>query len=878
MKYKLILCLLFISFKTLYAQEPDKLLSFTLQNASLKEIMTHIEKETDFSFVYNENIDLSQKKSILVKEKSLTSTLSSIFRNTGISWKINGKHIVLQKESKKISVSGYISDKSSNETLIGANIGETGSNSGAATNNYGYFTFLLPEGKTELQASYVGYQTKKIPLSLTRDTIIHIQLEQSAWLKEVVIDAETNKPFNPSSGVIELSMEQIKSVPTAFGEYDVLKAIQMLPGVNAGVEGTSGIYVRGGGPDQNLTLLDGVNVYGTNHFFGVFSIFNGDAVKKVTLYKSSFPARFGGRLSSVIDTRLKEGDMKKFQGNIGIGLLSSRLNLEGPIVKDKTSFNFSARRSYVDAFLRGARLITDETVPIIYFYDLNVKLNHRFSDRSRLYLSIYKGTDMMGSKTENDNYSGSYYSNRYSHNLNYNWGNTISSLRWNYVFNNKLFANATASYNNYRFDFKSSNAQTSGNNMGKDDIPYKYKYTSYQYSGIKDWSGNLDLEYLPDDRNHFRFGGGYIHHNFKPEIHGNKQFEEQNGKIIKDIDQPYLSENIAANETALYAEDEFSLSGKWKANLGFHVSTFSVGQKNYSSIQPRASVGYEANRNLSFKTSYSEMSQYIHLLTTNALSNPTDIWVPATPNLAPMFSRQFTLGAFYDLKNGYHFSVEGFYKSMNNLLEYKDGATWASVSTPWYMQVEAGKGKSYGIELFAQKTTGKLTGWIGYTWAKNNRQFPTINEGKTFPYKYDRRHDVKINLAYKFNEKIDVSAAWTFAFGNKITIPFEEYASLPSKDLRPNFYYDNSQYIEHYKDRNNYQMPPTHHLDLSMNYYRKKSEKGRQGVWNLSIFNVYNQNCPYTVYPEYSESKQKFVLKRISFLPFLPSVTYTYHF
>ncbi len=878
-KQLITLCLCFLTIQAAKAQR-EVLLSISVKDRPMKEILKEVEAQSDYTFVYNQTIDLSAVKSIAFENKTLQDALQLLFYNTGIEWKISGKHILLNKSRKKFTVSGFVSDLSNRETLIGATISDGSSGLGTMTNDYGYFSLSVPEGAVSLHISYIGYKSQNISLQLGCDTVIKFELEQYNWLQEVVVTPD-NKLFSPSSGSIEFSMEDIKNTPVPFGETDVLKTLQLLPGIQSGVEGSSGLYVRGGGPDQNLTLLDGVNVYNISHFYGLFSIFNGDAVKKVTLYKGSFPARFGGRLSSVVDVRMKDGDMQHYHGSFSIGLLSSRFNLEGPIVKDRTSFSFSARRSYLDGFLRIAGMVTDETVPIVYFYDVNAKLNHRFSDKSRLYLSFYNGLDKMGAKTEKQ------YNYEYNlDNVDYKWGNTIGSLRWNYIFNNKLFANATIAYNNYNFDFQNTMSYKSkdpGENQGS-SRNYGYKYTTYQYSGIEDWSANLDFEYSPVNKHNIRFGGEYIHHLFSPEVHGTRQFEEEDNKIIKNDDNSFLSEKIIGNETSLYIEDEISLTSKWKTNLGVHLSGFGVKGTTYWSLQPRLSLGFEMNRNLSFKTSYTEMSQYIHLLTSSALSQPTDLWVPVTPNLPPMTSRQITLGAYYNTRSGYNFSVEGFYKTMHNLLEYKNGASWANASTSWDKQVESGEGSSYGIELFAQKTMNKLTGWIGYTLARNDRKFPTINEGKRFPAKYDRRHDVKLNLSYKLNEKLDFSAAWTYASGNNVTLALEEYPSLPDWETEnPRSNYDlagasGSHWIKRYEDWNNYRMPATHHLDLSINYYRKKSPKGQQASWNLTIYNVYNQTCPFLTYPGYSDTKGKFVLKQISFLPVLPSLTYTYKF
>ena len=864
---------------TSLAQENLPQVGYSGEDESLQVIIHTIEQQTGYSFAYNETIRLDRKKSLRFENLPLKDALNRIFEKTGIQWTIKGKHIILQNAGRKATVSGYIIDSRTGETLIGANIYESINKRGTLSNNYGYFTFSHTNESTSLEISYVGYQTQVLELIPGKDSLVRIYMEPAGYLPEVLV-TENAKPFTSASGFIELSREQIKNTPAVFGETDVLKTIQLLPGVQAAVEGTSGIYVRGGGADQNLILLDGVNVYNTSHFYGIFSIFNGDAVKKVSLHKGSFPARFGGRLSSVVDIRLKDGDMKNFHGSVGIGLLSATLNLEGPIVKDRTSFNISARRSYADAFLRAAKLITGETVPIIYFYDLNLKMNHKFNDKSRLYLSLYNGKDLMGAKTEASSYYnyGGYggYNYRDINDMHFYWGNTVGSLRWNYVFNPQLFMNATLAYNNYKFDFRSKNSFN-------DYVTKNESYSlTYQNSGIRDFSANLDFEYFSNTKHHIRFGGGIISHTFKPEIHGSKEYIKEDGnEDSKEI--TFLSEKIDANETSLYIEDEISLNDHWKTNIGAHFSTFTVDGKFYHSIQPRLALGYEFNRNLSFKTSYSEMSQYIHLLTNNSLSNPTDLWVPSTPQLEPMESQQYSLGAYYDWRNGYQVSIEGFYKKMNNLLEYKEGALWGSANKPWYEQVESGKGRTYGVELFAQKTQGKLTGWIGYTLAWNFRKFPTINQGKEYPAKYDRRHDIKLNLSYKINDRWDVFGIWTYASGNTFSLPLNEYPSIKGLDPQSHsnkYYYGYADHywLEEYGERNNYRIDAFHHLDIGVNYYRKKNEKGRQGVWNFTIFNVYNNHCPFFVYPDISEKTGRRVLSQISLFPFLPSFTYTYKF
>lgn len=854
---------LFLSIYLLATAQTKKNISIDVKDISLKEITKKIEAQTDYSFVYNESVDLSIKKSVSVKDKPLAEVLKTVFTRTGIVWKISGKHIVLTKQARtNVVVSGYVTDSESGETLIGATIGDKNSGSGGISNSYGYYSIRIPSGEVELQASYVGYKAVSKTIELLNDTVINFKLPQGEYLKEVVVT--DTKRFSPSGSSIELSASDIKAMPAIMGEVDVIKSLQLLPGVQSGVEGTAGMYVRGGGADQNLYLLDGVSLYNTSHVFGLFSIFNGDAVKKVTLHKGSFPARFGGRLSSVVDIRLKDGDMYNYKADLTIGLLSSRLNVEGPIFKGKTSFNFSARRSYIDMFLRGAKKFTDDVVPILYFYDVNTKVNHKFSDKSRLYLSFYKGLDKIGYKDEEN-------SNNYKEKtqFDFNWGNTVASARWNYVFSNKLFANTTLAYNKYEFNIKSISKTV--------EEKRESSLEGFQNSDIKDWSLNTDFEFIPNEKHHVRFGGSFILHEFKPEVHGYKEEDTELGININNKVNYMIYDRVRANEASLYAEDEFSVYEKFKANLGLHFSLFNVQGKTYNSLQPRISLGYELNDNWGFKASYTKMNQYINLLMSSMISMPTDLWVPITKNLKPMQAHQFTLGVHYNTTNGYKFSVEGFYKKMQNILEYKDGSSWRDAYSTWESQVEAGKGWSYGTEFFAQKTFGKFTGWLGYTLAWNERKFPTINHGLKYPAKYDRRHDISLTTSYKLNKKIELGASWMYATGNNTTIAFEEYSPIPSIWYEGGIMMSSSTgLIPYVSQRNNYRLPATHHLDLDMKYHYSP-----QKIWTFTIYNVYNQFNPYFITTDnmgVGGGKHKNRITQYSLLGIVPSVSFTYKF
>lgn len=840
-------------------------ISLNIKNSSLKEIIKTVEEQTNYSFVYNETIDLNQKKNISIKDGALETTLSAIFNQTNVNWTILKNHILLSSRKTKqdiITISGHITDLESGETLIGASVSNKVSGTGNFSNSYGYYTIQIPKGKIELQASYIGYSPANINLYQERDTIINFRLSAGQQLEEVIVT--NKKQFSPSGSSMELSGSEITSMPSVFGESDVLKSLQYIPGVQSGIEGSVGMYVRGGSADQNLVLLDGVPIYNTGHAFGLFSIFNGDAVKKVSLHKGSFPARFGGRLSSVVDIRLKDGDMQNYHGTFNISLLSAKINIEGPIIKGKTSFNFSARRSYVDAITRIVEQFMDESIPVLYIYDINAKINHKFSDRSRLYFSLYNGKDKIGtnSKRKETNFSN-------ETNIDYRWGNTVASLRWNYIINNKLFVNTTVSYNQYRFDYKSYES------LEEENINSYYE--NFQHSEIKDLSANGDFEYNFSPKHILKFGGGIIHHKFNPEVHGSRirEIEDEEEKVNET--NHYLNDQIKAEEALIYIEDEFPIYNRLTANLGLHGSLFSVQGEVYTSLQPRISLGYQLNNKLSAKASYTKMNQYINLLTSNTLSQPTDLWVPITKKLKPMVANQYTFGTYFDTNNGYNFSFETFYKKMNNILEYKDGASWKDSYTSWEDQVEAGKGWSYGFEFFIQKTSGRFTGWLGYTLAWNNRKFETINQGKTFPAKYDRRHNITLTTSYLINKRIDISASWMYATGNNATLSTEEYQILPDKSNNYPSYEDLiSNSVAYTEKRNNYRLPSTHHLDLNMNY-RHSSRK----IWSFTVYNIYNRANPYIVYPGYSERDGevgKYKLFQYSLFRLVPSVTFTYKF
>ena len=732
--------------------------------------------------------------------------------------------------AQKRTISGYVMDAASKETLIGATIIDKNSGKGCTTNNYGFYTLTLDQGEANLQVSYVGYTQQNETVDLKENLSLNFALETNTTLGEVVVEASraTVSARSPQMSVVELPVQQIKSIPTLFGEADVLKAIQLLPGVQNGSEGSAGMYVRGGGPDENLLLLDGVPVYNVNHALGFFSVFNPDALKNVTLYKGSFPAHFGGRLSSVVDIRMKEGDMQKYHGNVSVGLISSKLNVEGPIVKDKLSFNLSFRRTYSDLLLKPALWIAKWKNPEMgklkagyYFYDLNAKLNWKISDKDRLFLSFYSGDDAIyfGVKYKDYDYEDVKYTDYMG--LNWKWGNMVSALRWNHVISQQLFMDASVNYTQYRhrlgMEITNECEYLQYNQTLKDEYTMAYK------SGINDITAKVDFDYTPLPNHEIRFGGNYTYHMFRPEVQSVKVSEENH----VEIDTVAGSSNVYAHETALYAEDNMTFGDIFRLNAGLHYSTFTVEGKHYWSVQPRLSASVMLASNLSLKTGYAYMTQYVHLLSNSSLSLPTDLWVPVTKKIVPMNAHQVSLGVFYELPRLFDISLEGYYKSMDNLLEYKDGASFFGSSETWENKVCLGKGWAYGIEFLVQRSFGKTTGWIGYTWAHSKRLFDRegmeINGGKVFPAKYDRRHDLSITVQHKFSDRFDLSGTWVFSSGNCGTLGTQIYEGLPNGWGIPTI---------NALERNNFRRGSYHRLDVGMNFHKQK------GDWSSNVDGV----------------------------------------
>ena len=800
--------------------------------------------------------------------------------------------------AQNFTISGYLYDGQSGESMINASVFDQLTRKGTVSNAYGFYSLTLPAGDVQLQYSYVGFQTENRSFKLTRDTVINIRYKESIELQEVTVTGHQKITGVQSTqmSAVEVPISQIKTIPTLFGEADLIKALQLLPGVQSGSEGSTGMYVRGGGPDENLFLLDGIPVYNINHLAGFFSVFNPDAVKNVTLYKGNFPARFGGRLSSVIDVRMNDGNEKAIRGNMSVGLISSKLNIEGPLFSEKTTFNFSARRTYFDILAQPLIMLAmkseqgeDESGSMTagyYFYDLNGKISHKFSDKDRLYLSLYMGDDAIYANyrtryRQDDNRNMSERAK-----LDWDWGNIVSSLRWNHVINNKLFMNATLAYTRYRF-----NLYVGSKFEEKVKTPPSYSLADFMVgyrSGIEDYTSKVDFDFAPHPDHDIKFGANHTYHIFKPGVSvARNEININNQKTINDT--VFGNSNVYSHETMAYIEDNISMGYALKFNLGLHYSLFGVQDKTYQSLQPRMSMRWLISDDLSLKAGYAAMSQNVHLLSNSNVSLPTDLWVPVTKRIEPMRSHQYSAGVFYNFRDLIDFSVEAYYKSMHNLIEYKDGSSFLGSSTGWEDKVVVGEGWAYGLEFLAQKSFGKTTGWIGYTWAKAERKFDRpgqeINYGKVFPAKFDRRHDFSFVLSHKFSDKFDLSGTWVIASGNTGTLSLQQYegAHFPQDVNWGSWISD----LNHISGRNNYRFNAYHRMDLGMNFHKIKKKGTR--TWNISIYNMYNNNNPFMVYPKETweeipptESNPNYTYKvtktlnQISIFPIIPSLTYSY--
>ncbi|MBC5992562.1 TonB-dependent receptor [Pontibacter cellulosilyticus] len=765
----------------------------------------------------------------------------------------------------KYTISGYVREQGSGESLIGVSVYRPGTTISTSTNTYGFYSLTLPaQDSVTLAFGYLGYKSQVKTLSLRQNVELNIQLQSEATLKEVEIVGERVEKVSQAVEMskLDIPISQIKSVPALLGEKDVMKVLQLMPGVQSGSEGNSGIYVRGGGPDQNLIILDDATVYNASHLFGFFSLFNGDALKSVELTKGGFPARYGGRLSSVIELNMKDGNKEELHGEGGIGILSSRLMLEGPLVKGKSSFLVSGRRTYADVLARP--FFKEDERPGYYFYDLNTKLNYDFGRKNKLYLSGYFGEDRFSILEKDDdevNKAG------------FNWGNATGTLRWNHLFNDRLFANTSLIFSRYKFNIFTDEKD------GDDEYSLRYS------SGIRDIGIKYDLDFLPNPQHSIRAGLLSTYHRFSP-----------SAIVVKDTDIDKFEskvDNIDVVESAVYIEDTYRPFVNLRLNGGLRLSHFYTKNKQYIRPEPRLSAAYNIKEDLAVKASFSQMNQYVHLLTNTGIGLPTDLWVPTTDRVAPQQSSQVALGFAKDfMKRDIALTVEGYYKKSDNIIGYKEGASFLLIEDPesaeevrWEDNITKGKGWSYGVEVLLQKKVGRLSGWAGYTLSWTQHQFDSLNFGQKYYARYDRRHDVSLVGIYELRKNITLSGTWVYGTGNAITMPIGTWnapRNTPTRDESRTGYTYWGMNSTQYGPMNGHRMAPYHRLDLGIQFHKQK--KWGERTWEVSFYNAYNRRNPFFYYLDERSTQvgdkyeSEVKLKQVTLFPIIPSVNYSFKF
>jgi len=770
--------------------------------------------------------------------------------------------------SQKYTISGSLRDASNGEDLIGARIlVKEKPGIGALTNVYGFYSLTLEKGSYTLIYQSIGFEPQEIQIELNDNVVKDLELKPKSKVLNTVEVTGEKLDENISSaemGVDKIKVKDVDAVPVLFGEKDIMKTMQLLPGVKSAGEGNAGFYVRGGGADQNLILLDGAPVYNASHLLGFFSVFNSDALKDVKLYKGAAPAQFGGRLSSVMDIKMKEGNAKKLSVSGGLGLISSRLTIEAPIVKNKGSFIVSGRRTYVDVFLPLMKNKNEGlSKSTLFFYDFNAKANYRITDKDRVFVSGYFGRDVFG----------------FAEQFKFNWGNATATARWNHIFSKKLFSNTSMIFSNYNYKI-SFGSPGSEIQIG---------------SQIQDYNLKQDFNYYLNNKNTLSFGGNVIHHTFKP------------GEIDTGEDIPFVLNDITKRyslESALYLSNEQKIKNRITLIYGLRYSNFtqigpgdiytynidgdvtdttyySNNEKvaSFNGLSPRFAFNYLLDEKSSIKAGFSRTYQYLHLLSNSTASTPTDVWIPSSNNVKPEIANQYTIGYFRNFKdNLIEMSTEVYYKSMINSIDYRDGAE-VTLNPTVEGELLYGIGRAYGVEFLVKKRRGKLTGWVSYTLSKTEKLFDQINQGSWFPAKQDRRHDISIVAIYKLNDRLTFSGTWVYYTGNAVTFPTAKYQI-------------GGQLVDYYSERNGYRMPNYHRLDLGITLNNKNyktavdPETGKEiqvkkrfeSSWNFSVYNAYSRQNAYSISFQENEDTGKTEAVQLSLFKLIPSISYNFKF
>lgn len=872
-----------------WAQKPlDVQISITFDDKTLEEALFLLIDEADVRISFSDDILPDKRITYQAHQRRVADVLDYLFQSTSLKYEQRDRRIIIYvgdppPAKRWFTISGFLSDSASLEPLIGASIIDVHTQKWAVTNSDGFFSLTLPAGSVSLSLSYVGYKPQQLDLDLKSNQQIRFNLERSIHLmEEIIVVANDSLNEIPKSGASDdyINIADINQLPRLGGEPDLVRTIYLLPGVQSGTDGVEGMHIRGGEPGQNLVLIDGVPIYYTSHAAGLFSIFNSNAISSAKLVKGGFPARYGGRTSSVLDVRTRDGNKRQFKGGFDIGMLTSRLTFEGPIVKDKSSFIVSARKALINWYLKPfSRNIKDgngdDGFTSYDFYDINAKVNYRFNDKDKVYLTYYQGADnfinegfaadTLDLKGPNNLLLSYYFPQRYQER--FDWGNKLAAFKWNHVFNNRLFANITASYSNLDVEI----------NFDERDSVILLNTGAYQHrryegifrSNIEEAAVRADFDYIPFDRSYVRFG-------LSTSIRGmaNGVIVSQDTQRTRDPGIEIL--NIRTHEYDFYVENEYQIRDDLFINAGLRLSNMHVRGKFYHSLQPRLSAHWQVNPKLSFLASASKMTQFLHLLSPSGLGLPSDIWVPSTNLIKPQDTWQGVAGFKVNLQEDLNLRMEGYYKHMENLLTYSDGANFFN---NWETNVTQGQGEAYGMEVMLRKTKGKTSGWLAYTLAWSNRQFEFVNNGDPFPFKYDRRHDLKAVVAHRVNSWLEVTANWNLSSGFRFTFP---RGSIPLRVPGTGDAEVIEVVIPRYDGKNATSMPLYHRLDVGANMTFHSGKLTH--TINVGVYNAYfRQNPLYIrVRSNYTDDNNTLSevteLVQVSLIPITPSLNYSIQF
>ncbi|HEX8545360.1 MAG TPA: TonB-dependent receptor [Cytophagaceae bacterium] len=842
-------CLLLFFVTCLKVEGQEDIYAKTLKikgyKGTLEGFLNYLKEVHNLSFSYSHN-HVPPEKEFAIEQNTFTVKylLDYISKTAQLNYNLHGNQIVFFKQtlvtaSSNVVVSGHLTDKRNGEALIGVNIYNEKYQKGTLSNAYGFYSITLPaDDSLTLTFEILGYTPVTKVIQANSKATVNIALEESIGeMNEVIVESSKERAAVNSTemSTIRINPAAIRHLASVGGEVDIIKVVQLMPGITRGVENGTQLFVRGGTNDQNLILLDEATVYNVGHLFGFFSVFNNDAIKDITVLKGGFPANYGGRLSSMMDVRMKEGNMKKFEAEGGIGLLSSRLTVQGPIWKDKVSFIVSGRRSYIDQVFKVVKI----SIPY-YFYDLNAKLNYKISDKDRIYISSYLGNDVLRVTSDAEGDSSGATSG-----LGFVLGNITSTLRWNHIINKKLFYNVSLINTRFRYLI---DGRFVGNSI-------------FVGSKIQDLGLKTDFEWYQSPSIQYRFGVNVISHVFKPNV------IKSSGEIsqVLKANEPTILTN---QEYAVYGLSDITVNPVVRLNIGLRVSGAFVQNKMYNGLEPRFAVKHSLSEASSLKFSYSRMLQYMHLVSSSSVALPTDLWYPVTKRVRPLSSDQVALGYIYDFKQWKStLTIEGYYKKMRRLIEYKEGAS-VVLNNDFEEHLVNGKGDAYGLEFLLQKNLGKLSGWLGYTLSWSTRKFDDINNGKTFFAKYDRRHNASVVLSYDITKRISFSTTWVYLSGSRFTPLVGNYVaphpSLSGVDVLPI-----------YTERNGIKLSDSHRLDVNL-IFKSKPDRKFAGEFHVGAYNIYNRASPYRVNVVPTGIGYKYTQPGL--FGFLPFIAYNFKF